>query len=76
MRLAVLKNHDGRNGLRFIVPLESEVSRIFLDKSIADNNLAKTALIYHAILVALTDGKLKKNEVPLDDLTRQLLKHL
>jgi hypothetical protein len=75
-RLSVLQNHDGRNGLRFIVPLESEVSRLFLDKNIADNNLAKTALIYHAVLIALTEGLLKKNEVPLDDLTRKLLKHL
>jgi len=75
-RLSVLQNHDGRNGLRFIVPLESEVSRLFLDKNIADNNLAKTALVYHAIIIALTDGQLKKNDVPLNDLTRQLLKHL
>lgn len=75
-RLSVLKNHDGRNGLRFIVPLENEISRLFLDKSIENNYLAKIALVYHATLTALADGQLKKSEIPLDDLTRQLLKHL
>jgi hypothetical protein len=75
-KIAVLKNHDGRNGLRFIVPLESEASRLFLDRNILNNNLAKVALVYHATITALVDGKLMKNEIPLDDLTKQLLKHL
>ena len=74
--LSVLQNHDGRGGLRFIVPLENEVSRLFLDKKIANNSLAKTALIYHAFILVLSNGKLKKSQIPLDDLTRQLLKHL
>ena len=49
---------------------------LFLDENIANNNLAKTALVYHAIITALSNGQLNKNDIPLDDLTRQLLKHL